>query len=124
MNDTHFVSLWAGIVGSDLPAHLEILYASLGHSSFERDPRVCAELERVPIEELLEPFLLSEASLADAVASAEKQTLHLATTVVAIYTHMPPRRDVLPPSGCGLKFVGTFQVNSTNQPWHPGCQEI
>jgi hypothetical protein len=32
MSDARFISLWAGNVGSDMPAHLRILYASLGEN--------------------------------------------------------------------------------------------
>jgi len=104
----HFISLWAGNIGSDLLSHLTILYASLGHSNFQRDPEVCAERERVPIEELLEPFLVSEGFLADAVAAAKRQPLHLATTVVAVHTADRPAQQALHPFGCGLRFIGTF----------------
>jgi hypothetical protein len=108
MSDMHFISFWAGNIGSDLPRHLKALYASIGHSSFQRDPEVCAERERVPIEELLEPFSLTEAFLAEAIAAAGRQSLHLATTVVAVYTQNPPKGEMLQPSGSALRFIGTF----------------
>ena len=108
MSNTHFISLWAGNTGSDLPSHLNKLYASIGDSSFQRDPEVCAERERVPIVELLEPFSLAEASIAEAVAAAERESLHLATTVVAVYTKNLPKGESVQPSGCGLRFIGTF----------------
>jgi hypothetical protein len=108
MSNTHFISLWAGNTGSDLPSHLKKLYASIGDSSFQRDPEVCAERERVPIVELLEPFSLPEASFESAVAAARRESLHLATTVVAVYTDNPPESKTVQPSGCGLRFIGTF----------------
>ena len=48
-----FISLWAGNIDppGSLPLHLDMLYNSLGDSNFQRDPRVCAERELVPIED-------------------------------------------------------------------------
>jgi hypothetical protein len=108
ISDMRFISLWAGNTGSDLPSHLTKLYTSIGHSGFQRDPEVCAEPERVPIEELLEPFSLPEKYHVEAVAAAERESLHLATTVVAVYTDNPPGSESVQPSGCALRFIGTF----------------
>jgi len=108
MSNTHFISLWAGNPGADLPLQLEKLYTAIGYSHFQRDPEVCAERERVPIVELLEPFSLPESSFAEAVAAAEHELLRLATTVVAVYTHNPPRSEAIQPSTCSLRFLGTF----------------
>jgi len=105
-----YISLWVAKSSSpeELSPHLGTLYRSIGPSNFASEPRVCEELELVPIAELIEPFLLSESAAETAVATAEQQSLGLATTVVAVYTHRPPDRAVLQPSGCALKFIGTF----------------
>jgi hypothetical protein len=104
----NFISLWAGLIEppNTLPAHLHVLYNSLGDSTFSRDPEVCAERERVPIVELLEPFSLGNAFLAEATAAAESQDLRLANTVVAVYTHHAPKTKAI--DGSKLRFVGTF----------------
>ncbi len=103
-----FISLYAGRIEppDKLPAHLGILYRSLGDSTFRRDPEVCAERERVPVAELLEPFSLGEVFLAEAIAAAERQGLRLANTVVGVYTNHAPRAEAI--DGCELRFVGTF----------------
>ena len=105
-----FMSLWAGDIDSpeNLTPHLGTLYSSIGHSNFQQEPRVCEELERVPVAELIEPFLLSKEAMQTAVAAAERQSLRLATTVVAIYTNNPPESEVLQAAGCALKFIGIF----------------
>ena len=104
----NFISLWAGHIEppGQLPSHLGALYTSLGRSKFSRGPEVCAERERVPVAELLEPFSLGEVFLSEAVAAAEKQGLRLANTVVAVYTQHAPKAQTI--DGCGLRFVGTF----------------
>ena len=107
----NYISLWAGNVGSALPLHLTILYKSLGNSTFSNDPRVCAERECVPVNELLEPFLTSEDAILKAVNAAERQSLHLASEVVAVYTSSPPSLNLVQPLGCELWYVGTFQKN-------------
>jgi hypothetical protein len=106
-----FISLWAGDIATpeDLPSHLGVLYKAIGFANFLRDPRVCEELERVPVAELIEPFLPRETELQAAAAAAERQSLRLATTVVAIYTRHPPKEIVIQPSGCELRFIGSFQ---------------
>jgi len=110
MSETMFISLWAGDLdcARELPNHLAILYGSIGHSRFQRDPEVCEELELVPIGELLEPYSLSEVFLVEAVSAAEQQSLRLASLVVAVYTHEPPKSKLLSPPGCGLRYLGTF----------------
>ncbi len=101
------ISLWAGHINppGKLPAPLEVLYRSLGSPTFRRDPEVCAELERVPVADLLEPFSLGEVFLSEALAAAERQGLRLANTVVAVFTHHAPKADAV---GCDLRFIGTF----------------
>lgn len=103
-----YISLWAGQIEppSTLPTHLGALYRSLGSSTFSRDPEVCAERERVPVAELLEPFSLGEAFLSEAAAAAERQGLRLANTVVGVFTHHAPKAEAI--DGCELRFVGTF----------------
>ena len=104
----NFISLWAGLIEppNTLPAHLGMLYTSLEHSTFSRDPEVCAELERVPVVELLEPFSLGNAFLSEAAAAAERHGLRLANTVVGVYTQHAPKAQFI--DGCKLRFVGTF----------------
>ena len=104
----NFISLWAGLIEppNTLPAHLNLLYTSLDDSTFSRDPEVCAERERVPVVELLEPFSLGEAFLSEATAAAESQGLRLANTVVGVYTQYAPNAKAM--DGCELRFVGTF----------------
>jgi hypothetical protein len=103
-----FISLWAGRIEppGTLSTHLAALYRVLNHSTFSRDPRVCAEREQVPIAELLEPFRLGEVNLSEATAAAERQGLRLANTVVAVYTPGAPKAEAI--DGCGLRFVGAF----------------
>ena len=105
-----FISLWAGQIEppGKLPEHLKRLYGSIGSATFQRDPEVCAECERVPIGELLEPFSLDESFLSEATASAARQSLRLANTVVAIYTHDAPKAEATETTGCDLRFIGTF----------------
>jgi hypothetical protein len=104
----NFISLWAGLIEppNTLPAHLDVLYTSLGDSTFSHDPEVCAGRERVPVVELLEPFSLGEAFLSEATAAAERQGLRLANTVVGVYTQHAPKAEAI--EGCKLRFVGTF----------------
>jgi hypothetical protein len=103
-----FISLWAGHIEppGNLPNHLAVLYRSLGYSTFRRDPEVCAERERVPVAELLEPFSLGEVFRSQAIAAAEGQGLRLANTVVGVYTQHDPGAEAI--AGCELRFVGTF----------------
>ena len=105
-----FISLWAGHIEppSKLPDHLGVLYRSLGSSAFLRDPEVCAEFERVPVAELMEPFSLGELFLSEATAAAERQGLRLANTVVAVYTDHAPKAEPINSNGCELRFIGTF----------------
>jgi hypothetical protein len=109
-----FISLWAGSLDTagKLPAHLHILYSSIGHSCFGRDPEVCAERELVPVEELLEPFPLSKESVIELRKAAEESSLRLASVVVAIYTRERPESEALQPRGCDLKFLGTVPISS------------
>jgi hypothetical protein len=109
-----FISLWAGRIEppGSLPDHLDILYTALDESHFQAEPKVCAEREMVPIEELIEPFRLSEEFLAQASEAARRQSLKLGNTVVAVYTHQPPKYDSLHPDGCGLSFIGTFPLET------------
>jgi len=109
--DKTFISVWAGRLdtATELPTHLKLLYDSIGHSRFERDPEVCAERELVPVEELLEPFSLCEEFASELTNAAKQQSLRLASVVVAVYTHERPRTEGLRPSGCGLQYLGTFQ---------------
>ena len=104
----NFISLWAGLIEpfNTLPTHLDMLYASLGDSTFSRDPEVCAERERVPVVELLEPFSLGNGFLSEATATAERQGLRLANTVVGVFTQHAPKAEAI--DGCKLVFVGTF----------------
>jgi hypothetical protein len=69
---------------------------------------VCSERELVPISELIEPFGLGESHFAQARSAAEDKSLRLANTVVAVYTDDAPRPEVTEPSGCDLRFIGTF----------------
>src|SRR5512140_3400435 len=102
-----FISLWAGHIEppSKLPAHLEVLYTSLGRATFRCDPEVCAEREPVPVAELLEPFSLHQPFLSEAAAAATQQDLRLANTVVAVYTDHAPKAAT---TSSGLRFLGTF----------------
>ena|SRR5436190_1731790 len=107
----NFISLWAGRIEppGTLPGHLEILYGSLGGTAaFQRDPQVCAEREQVPIDELLEPFSLSEPFLTEAIAAADRQSLRLANTVVAVYTRLALKAEAIETTSCELRFIGTF----------------
>lgn len=110
MNQSLFISLWVGSLdcARNLPAHLEVLYRSIGPSSFERDPEVCAERECVPVEELLEPFSLAQEFVAESIKAAKQQSLHLASVVVAVYTREQPKLSVVQVAGCGLRYLGTF----------------
>lgn len=105
-----FISLWTGRIEppGNLPEHLGRLYDSIDSSSFEREPGVCAERELVPFAELLEPFSLGEPFFDQAMAAAERKRLHLANTVVAVYTIGAPNTDSTAPAGCALRFIGTF----------------
>ena len=105
-----FISLWAGNIEppGKLPEHLGRLYGSIGRSTFQRDPEVCAERELVPVAELLEPFSLVEPFLSQAMSAAEQKRLRLANTVVAVYTDDVPKTEAIEPAGCALRFVGTF----------------
>jgi hypothetical protein len=107
-----FVSLWAGDLETarSLPSHLESLYDSLGSSSYEQDPEICAERELVPIEEILEPLSHSESFLSDAVRNAKQKSLRVAAVAVGIYTKSVPQDELLQPPNCGLKFIGTFKA--------------
>ena len=102
-----FISLWAGHIEppGELPAHLEVLYTSLGRGTFRRDPEVCAEREPVPVAELLEPFSLHQPFLSEAAAVAAQQDLRLANTVVAVYTDHAPKAEA---TSSGLRFLGAF----------------
>jgi len=106
----HFISLWAGNIEpfNKLPDHLRVLYRSIGHDCFRRDPSVCAERELVPVAELIEPFDLGDSHFAQARSAAENKSLRLANTVVAVYTDDALRPEVTEPSGCDLRFIGTF----------------
>jgi hypothetical protein len=107
-----FVSLWGGdIRPEDVPAHLMKLYHSVGLSNTEGEPGVCAERERVPVEELLEPFNLGEDALSEAASAAKKKSLRLATTVVGIYSGTPLDEQTLEPPGCGFRFLGSFKMD-------------
>jgi len=109
-----FISLWAGNIEppGELPSHLKILYQSLSHLNVDREPGVCAEFERVPVEELLEPFDLPERHFADALAAAQQNSLRLANTVVAIHTPTPLHDQPLKLPGCELRYIGTFPVSA------------
>lgn len=104
------ISLWAaGLhVAQELPIHLEELYRTIGRENFERDPEVCAEREPVPIEELLEPFLLDEKSSSEATTAAKHASLRLAAVVVAVYTFSPPAVNKSSLPAGGLRFIGSF----------------
>jgi hypothetical protein len=106
----NFISLWAGRIEpyNKLPEHLGVLYKSIGHSCFQRAPEVCSERELVPVAELLEPFLHSAMLLDEARTVAEQKGLHLANTVVSVYTNKAPKTEAMEPAGCDLRFVGTF----------------
>jgi len=106
-----FISLWAGRIEpfNKLPEHLGVLYRSIGHSGFKRDPTVCAERELVPVVELLEPFSLNESFLAETRTAAEQKGLRLANTAVAVYTKEVPKPEATEPAGCNLRFIGTFR---------------
>ena len=105
-----FISLWAGDIEpyDELADHLKVLYESIGSHCLEREPQVCAEQERVPVGELVEPFSLSESFFAAACAAAKQKSLRLANTVVAVYTEDAPRLEVTEPTGCDLRFIGTY----------------
>jgi hypothetical protein len=110
MNQKIFISFWAGSleIARDLPTHLKVLYALVGHECFVRDPEVCAERELVPVGELLEPFSLCEEFTFELAKAAERQSLKMASVVVAIYTHERLRTEQLQPSDGGLRYLGTF----------------
>ena len=105
-----FISLWAGRIEppGNLPQHLGKLYTSVGRSTFKREPEVCEERELVPVVELLEPFSLGEPFVRRALAEAERKRLHVANTVVAVYTEDAPKTESTEPAGCALRFIGTF----------------
>ena len=109
MSGPTFISLWAGDfdIAKRLPAHLNLLYKSIGPSHWVRDPEVCDERELVPIDELLETFSLPEEFAAEAKETAWQKSLRLASVVVAVYTHEAPGVEVLQPPGCGLQYLGT-----------------
>jgi hypothetical protein len=104
-----YISFWAGdlAVANTLPAQLKILYSAIGSSEFVKDPEVCAERELVPIQELLEPFSLSNESQISAAENATAKSLKLAGVLVAIYTRLA-LEDVKTGPECGLRFIGSF----------------
>ena len=106
-----FISLWAGRIEpfNKLPEHLGVLYRSIGHSDFQRNPAVCAERELVPVVELLEPFSMNESFLTKTRTVAKQEGLRLANTVVAGYTKEVPKPEATETAGCNLGFIGTFR---------------
>ncbi len=106
------VTLFAGDVevARNLPRHLTPLYAALDGPTFTDDPRVCAELELVPIDELIEPFSLPTHIFAEAVAAASAKSLSLAAVVVAVYTKTGCAEDSAPPNS-GLRFICTVPID-------------